>query len=241
VLAKICKDSSVPNLTSLLKIRRPKVQKVGTSSSLSLGGSFLDVAHHKSANSGRLLTGKSSRLISESLAYSLDSHFDILHMEQKEVSCQTCPVEPNSVACQTDVCCGELGWECRRCARPPRPKPSGRKRFATDGDAADLEEVSERELFNNFASPAEALLHDIQGMWTLHQGPDTTASWLRSFLVRGRVAESEEDWLEIRIQDDTVYMAGGELSLDEEGRLHRFGQSGTHLVYTRLDEPPPSS
>ena len=41
------------------------------------------------------------------------------------------------------------------------------------------------------------------------RGPDTTASWLRSFLVRGRVAESEEDWLEIRIQDDTVYMAGG--------------------------------
>ena len=29
VLAKICKDSSVPNLTSLLKIRRPKVQKAG--------------------------------------------------------------------------------------------------------------------------------------------------------------------------------------------------------------------
>lgn len=27
---------------------------------------------------------------------------------------RTCPVEPNSVACQTDVCCGELGWECRQ-------------------------------------------------------------------------------------------------------------------------------
>lgn len=112
-----------------------------------------------------------------------------------------------------------------------------RKRLSSGGDPVDFLNTSEASEDFAALSPAEVLIQRIQGFWVLHQGPKNTAPWLQSFLVRGSEAESQEDALEIRTESERVYMAGGELSLDEDGLLHRYGQSGTHLVYTRLTDP----
>lgn len=258
------KLSSVPSLETLQRKRQFKNKKAASHSSLS---GLSDLSHGNQQSMGVMRIGSlksqqgkapsrmasDSRLISESLIYSIDSHsctdghsFDGLWLKEfRDVNIQTEASTADS-ECQTDPMYSGVGALCRRCQRPPKipmkRQGSGmyRKRLSSGGDPVDFLDTSEAsEDFAALAalSPAEVLIHRIQGFWVLHQGPKNTAPWLQSFLVRGSEAESQEDALEIRTESERVYMAGGELSLDEDGFLHRYGQSGTHLVYTRLTDP----
>lgn len=246
---------AVPSLETLQRKRQKKF-KVPSHSSLSgLSGlsdgnqtlSLMRIANQPN-KSPSLRMASESRLISESLIYSIDSYTDghssdgLWLKEFRDVNIQTEASTADS-ECQTDPIYSGIGGLCRRCQRPPkipmRRQGSGmyRKRHSSGGDPVDFLDTSEASEDSTALGPAEVLIHRIQGFWVLHQGPKNTAPWLQSFLVRGSEAESQEDALEIRTESERVYMAGGELSLDEDGLLHRYGQSGTHLVYTRLTDP----
>jgi len=253
----------VPSLEGLQKKRRQHKFKALTNSSL---GGFSNSSGNgadsqRTPSVARLPSSKSlkekaasmrmvsdSRLISESLIYSIDSYMDgfggsdlLWQKEVRDMDIQTETFTAEN-GCQTDPVHTNSAGLCRRCGRPPKPpmmrQGSGRKRLSSGGEF----DIDTREASEEFAalSPAEALLHRIQGFWVLHQGPKQTAPWLQAFFVKGFEAEAQEDVLEIRFEGSSVYMAGGELALDEEGFLHRYGQSGTHLIYTRLAETPAS-
>jgi len=249
--------SAVPSLETL---QRKKQKKFKVPSHSSLSG-LSDISHgNQTMSMMRIASIKSqqgktpsrmasdSRLISESLIYSIDSYTDghssdgFWVKEPRDVNIQTEASTADS-ECQTDPIYSGIGALCRRCQRPPKipmkRQGSGmyRKRLSSGGDPVDFLDTSEASEDFAALSPAEVLIQRIQGFWVLHQGPKNTAPWLQSFLVRGSEAESQEDALEIRTESERVYMAGGELSLDEDGLLHRYGQSGTHLVYTRLTDP----
>ncbi|CAL1139465.1 unnamed protein product [Cladocopium goreaui] len=157
-----------------------------------------------------------SRLISESLIYSKDSHTDghsadgFWPKELRDVNIQTEASTADS-ECQTDPIYSGIGALCRRCQRPPTipMKRQGSGMYSSGGDPVDFLDTSEASEDFAALSPAEVLIQRIQGFWVLHQGPKNTAPWLQSFLVRGSEAESQEDTLEIRTESERVYMAGG--------------------------------
>ncbi|CAL1153292.1 unnamed protein product [Cladocopium goreaui] len=221
--------SAVPSLETLQRKRQKKF-KVPSHSSLS---GLSDISHgNQTMSMMRIASIKSqqgktpsrmasdSRLISESLIYSIDSYTDghssdgFWVKELRDVNIQTEASTADS-ECQTDPIYSGIGALCRRCQRPPKipmkRQGSGmyRKRLSSGGDPVDFLDTSEASEDFAALSPAEVLIQRIQGFWVLHQGPKNTAPWLQSFLVRGSEAESQEDALEIRTESERVYMAGG--------------------------------
>jgi len=219
----------VPSLRNLQqRIRGPKREKVNSCTSVS----GISPSHASQLRRGE---SAASAFLTGSLAYSVDSslpvqtNFDFGATAEVETQTDPTGVDASSQTLQI----GEA--RCRKCARPPRPTKQRRPRMSSKsaaGPDADMEnEVTE------VLSHAQALLMVIQGGWQLHAGPDDTAPWLQSFTINDFVAESQEDFIEITIENGKLVMAGGELSLDEDGFLHRYGRSGSHLMYIRLEDP----
>lgn len=219
----------VPSLRNLQqRIRGPKREKVNSCTSVS----GISPSHASQLRRGE---SAASAFLTGSLAYSVDSslpvqtNFDFGATAEVETQTDPTGVDASSQTLQI----GEA--RCRKCARPPRPTKQRRPHMSSKsaaGPDADMEnEVTE------VLSHAQALLMVIQGGWQLHAGPDDTAPWLKSFTINDFVAESQEDFIEITIENGKLVMAGGELSLDEDGFLHRYGRSGSHLMYIRLEDP----
>lgn len=90
-----------------------------------------------------------------------------------------------------------------------------------------------------------AAVHAFQGGWELASTQSSLPDWwLISFYIVGRVfmhgdtiAQGDEagDLLKVREDDGVVLLAGGELSVDDDGnRLSRMGKSGTVLEFQRV-------
>jgi len=219
----------VPSLRNLQQRIRHKKEKVNSCSS------FSGISPSHASQMLRRGESAGSALLTGSLAYSVDSSLPVqtnmFDFGVADVETQTHPTGVDASSQTLQI--GEA--RCRKCARPPRPTKQRRPRIGSKSAGPDADIDMENEVLSH--AYAQALLMVIQGGWELHAGPDGTAPWLQSFTINDFVAESQEDFIEITIENGKLVMAGGELSLDEDGFLHRYGRSGSHLMYIRIEDP----
>eukprot|EP00931_Biecheleriopsis_adriatica_P058855 TRINITY_DN3511_c0_g1_i1.p1 TRINITY_DN3511_c0_g1~~TRINITY_DN3511_c0_g1_i1.p1 ORF type:complete len:852 (-),score=117.93 TRINITY_DN3511_c0_g1_i1:115-2628(-) len=140
------------------------------------------------------------------------------------------PVITTSEAhCQTSLHWDDLGWKCKLCEKPPLPASSLPSREVQWQMHRQARRRQKRRR-SRTSMPNSVL----DGMWVMVQGPTDTSNWLKKFFVRGDLVQScDGRMLELKLSDSSVYLAGGELLMDDEGRLHRRGRSGHHFIYER--------
>mmetsp|Transcript_78526 Transcript_78526/g.188359 ORF Transcript_78526/g.188359 Transcript_78526/m.188359 type:complete len:626 (+) Transcript_78526:37-1914(+) len=145
---------------------------------------------------------------------------------------------------QTELVWNDLGWQCRNCAKPPKPPSTPPEAMAYMAPSVIGKVRSRNSNGKNQAyralSPEERRndqLLRMQGCWVLCDGPSKMVGWLHGFVITGEQVRTTQGATLLQYDEHcNILLAGGYLSVDENDNLQRNGKSGGQYLYVRVNE-----